>query len=99
MVDSQTSLIRRDSISGSKRFSNYFWTFVLFAGGSGFLLAGFSSFFKKNLLFFGNPTELSFLPQGILMSFYGILAISLSIYIGLTILWDIGGGYNEFNKK
>jgi len=99
MIESQTSLIRRDSIRGSKRFSNYFWTFVLLVGGSGFLLAGLSSFFKKNLLLFGNATELSFLPQGILMSFYGILAISLSLYIGLTILWDIGGGYNEFNKE
>jgi hypothetical protein len=33
------------------------------------------------------------------MTFYGTLAIVLSIYIFLTIFWDIGGGYNEFNKK
>ena len=31
------------------------------------------------------------------MIFYGSLSLSLSIYIGLTILWDIGGGYNEYN--
>jgi hypothetical protein len=33
------------------------------------------------------------------MTFYGVVAISLSFYIFLTILWDIGGGYNEFNKN
>jgi hypothetical protein len=33
------------------------------------------------------------------MSFYGILAISLSIYIWLIILWDLGQGFNEFNLE
>lgn len=98
MGDQQTSLIKRDVIVGSKRFSNYFWAAVLLIGGCGFLLAGLSSFFQKNFLPFGNATELIFIPQGILMSFYGILALTLSLYISLTILWNIGGGYNEFNK-
>ena len=34
--------IRRDEIIGSRRFSNYFWSVVLFLGGIGFLLAGIS---------------------------------------------------------
>ena len=42
--------IRRDEIIGSRRFSNYFWSFVLLLGGIGFLLAGLSSYFKINLL-------------------------------------------------
>lgn len=33
------------------------------------------------------------------MSFYGILGLSLSIYIWLIILWDLGQGYNEFNLE
>jgi hypothetical protein len=33
--------IRRDKIIGSRRFSNYFWSFILFLGGIGFLLVGF----------------------------------------------------------
>lgn len=92
------NLIRRDIIIGSKRVSNYFWALILFMGGLGFLLAGFSSFLKINLLPFANPTELVFIPQGIVITFYGVLAISLSLYITLTIIWDIGSGYNEFNK-
>jgi hypothetical protein len=52
--------IRQDKIIGSRRFSNYFWSFFLFVGGLGFLLAGLSSYFKINLLPFANPTELSF---------------------------------------
>lgn len=98
MENQRTILVKRDVITGSKRFSNYFWAVVLLIGGSGFLLAGLSSFFQKNLLPFGNATELIFIPQGILMSFYGIFALTLSVYISLTIIWNIGGGYNEFNK-
>merc|ERR1712228_208592 len=35
---------------------------------------------------------------GIIMLFYGTISISLSIYILLTLIWDIGSGYNEYNK-
>ena len=90
--------IRQDKIIGSRRFSNYFWSVVLFVGGLGFLFAGLSSYFKINLLPFANPTELIFIPQGIVMIFYGTLSLSLSIYIILTLIWDIGSGYNEYNK-
>ena len=50
--------IRQDKIVGSRRFSNYFWSVVLFIGGLGFLLAGISSYFKINLLPFTNSTQL-----------------------------------------
>nr|YP_010241917.1 photosystem I assembly protein ycf4 [Coscinodiscus wailesii]QTI82832.1 photosystem I assembly protein ycf4 [Coscinodiscus wailesii] len=90
--------VRQDRITGSRRFSNYFWTFFLFIGGFSFLLAGLSSYLNVNLLPFANPTELIFIPQGIVMIFYGTLSLSLSIYIVLTLIWDIGSGYNEYNK-
>jgi len=90
--------IRQDNIVGSRRFSNYFWSFFLAIGGLSFLLAGLSSYFKINFLPFANPTELIFIPQGIVMMFYGALSLSLSLYISATILWDIGSGYNEYNK-
>ena len=32
------------------------------------------------------------------MTFYGFVALGISSYIGATIYWDIGGGYNEYNK-
>ena len=90
--------IRQDKIVGSRRFSNYFWSFFLFVGGLGFLLAGTSSFLKINLLPFSNPTELVFIPQGLVMMFYGTLSLGISIYIIITIFLDIGSGYNEYNK-
>jgi hypothetical protein len=90
--------IRQDKIIGSRRFSNYFWSFFLFLGGLGFLLAGLSSYLKINLLPFTDTTELTFIPQGVVMIFYGTLSLGLSIYIILTILLDIGSGYNEYNK-
>jgi Ycf4 len=90
--------IRQDNIVGSRRLSNYFWSFFLFFGGLGFLLAGISSYFKTNLLPFANPTELAFIPQGLVMMFYGTLSLGISVYIIITVLLDIGSGYNEYNK-
>ena len=71
--------IRQDNIVGSRRFSNYFWGAFLAIGGISFLLAGLSSYFKVNLLPFANPTELVFIPQGVVMMFYGALSLSLSL--------------------
>jgi len=90
--------IRQDSIIGSRRFSNYFWMFFLFIGGFSFILTGLSSYLKINLLPFTNAMELMFIPQGIIMLFYGTLSLSLSVYLILTLIWDIGSGYNEYNK-
>ena len=90
--------IRQDVIVGSRRFSNYFWSVFLFFGGIGFLLAGMSNYFKVNLLPFANPTELVFIPQGLVMMFYGTLSFGVSVYIIGTVLLDIGGGYNEYNR-
>ena len=90
--------IRQDKILGSRRFSNYFWTIFLFFGGLGFSLAGISSYFKINFLPFSNSHELIFIPQGLVMMFYGTLSLGLSIYIAFTIILDIGSGYNEYNK-
>lgn len=90
--------IRQDKIVGSRRFSNYFWSVVLFIGGLGFLLAGISSYFKINLLPFTDSTQLVFIPQGLIMMFYGTLSLGISVYLIITVLLDIGSGYNEYNK-
>ena len=90
--------IRQDKIIGSRRFSNYFWFLFLLVGGLGFLLAGISSYLKINLLLFVDATELVFIPQGLIMMFYGTLSLSISAYTMITIFFDIGSGYNEYDK-
>ena len=90
--------MRQDKIIGSRRFENYFWGIFLTLGGISFLLAGISSYFKVNLLPFSNSLELVFIPQGLIMMFYGTLSFGISIYIATTVLLDIGGGYNEYNR-
>jgi len=90
--------IRQEKIIGSRRFSNYFWAVLLLIGGLLFLLAGISSYLKINLMPFTNTTKLVFIPQGIVMMFYGTLSFGISLYIITTLFWDIGSGYNEYNK-
>lgn len=95
----KTDLIKYDPVVGSRRISNYVWGTITTLGGLGFLLTGISSFYQKNLLFFIHVDNIVFFPQGLVMCFYGVLAISLSIYIWLIILWDLGQGFNEFNTE
>jgi hypothetical protein len=68
-------------------------------GATGFLLSGLSSYLQVNLLPFSDPTQLVFIPQGIAMGFYGVAGLLLASYLWLVILWNVGGGYNEFNKE
>nr|UNJ16454.1 photosystem I assembly protein Ycf4 [Boldiaceae sp.] len=91
--------IKIEKIIGSRRFSNYCWAVIIFVGGLGFLLAGLSSYFKTDLLLFSTTKNLIFFPQGLLMIFYGTLAIFISCFLWLTIIWNIGGGYNKYDKK
>jgi len=91
-------LIKRETVIGARRFENYFWCITLFSGGIGFIVISLSSYYKKQLLPFTSYTNINFFPQGILMLFYGILGLSFSVYILLIIMWDLGSGYNEFDK-
>jgi len=90
--------IRQEKIIGSRCFSNYFWALLLSVGGLLFVLAGISSYLKINLVPFANTTKLVFIPQGIVMMFYGTLSFGLGLYIVTTLFLDIGSGYNEYNK-
>ncbi|NET51088.1 MAG: photosystem I assembly protein Ycf4, partial [Merismopedia sp. SIO2A8] len=87
------------SVLGSRRFSNYWLATIVSIGGTGFLLAGLSSYFKVDLLPVGNTTQLVFIPQGVAMMFYGIAGVLLALYLWMVILWDVGGGYNKFDKE
>jgi hypothetical protein len=86
-------------ITGSRRFSNIFWAISVTLGGYGFFLTGLSSFFKFNFFLFSDVKELTFIPQGITLLFYGTVGLVLGTFLCLTILWDVGSGYNEYSKN
>ena len=99
MCQTSEQLIRRYIIVGERRLSNYWWTSIVFLGSLGFFLTGLSSSIGFNLLPFLKSQEIPFFPQGLLMWFYGSLGLLLTFYWWLLIFWNIGGGFNEFNKK
>lgn len=94
-------LIRRYMIIGERRISNYWWALVISFGSLGFLFTGITSYFAASTgeNTFLNNQVVPFFPQGLLMSFYGSLGILLSLYWWFLIFWNVGGGFNEFNKK
>ena len=94
-----TETIFKENIVGARNFNNYLIMFVLFFAGLGFFLAGLSSYLNINLLQVTDTSNILFIPQGIVMLFYGTGALGIAIYILLTIIWNIGSGYNEFSKE
>jgi hypothetical protein len=98
-ADRFASRVLHKRILGSRRFSNYLWATIISLGATGFLLAGLSSYLNVNLIPFADPTELVFVPQGLVMALYGTAGLLLAAYLWFVILLDLGGGYNEFNKE
>lgn len=90
--------IKRDTIVGSRRFSNYWWSSIILLGGLGFFIVGLSSYFNIEIMPFSQSANLLFLPQGIIMLFYGTVGIIVSLFLWYTIFLNIGSGYNEFNN-
>jgi len=94
----ENETIIKEKIIGARNIRSFFITGILLFAGLGFFLAGLSSYFNINLLQITDTSEIKFIPQGIAMLFYGTGAIGIGIYLILTIVWNIGSGYNEFSK-
>ena len=90
------SKILRDEIVGARNLNTFVTAIILLIAGVGFFLAGLSSYLGVNLLLLTNTSSITFVPQGIALLFYGTGGIGISIYLFLTIYWNIGSGYNEF---
>nr|YP_009466335.1 photosystem I assembly protein ycf4 [Genlisea filiformis]AUN28390.1 photosystem I assembly protein ycf4 [Genlisea filiformis] len=86
-------------ITGSRKFSNFCWALIIFLGSLGFLLVGISSYLGRNLIAFVPSQQIVFFPQGLVMSFYGIAGLFISYYLWCTICWNVGSGYNRFDRK
>nr|YP_010850224.1 photosystem I assembly factor II [Lobelia zeylanica]WGH11708.1 photosystem I assembly factor II [Lobelia zeylanica] len=88
-----------EPITGSRKISNFCWTVILFLGSLGFLLVGTSSYLGKNWIALFPFQQIVFFPQGIVMSFYGIAGLFLGSYLWCTISWNVGSGYDRFDRK
>jgi len=88
----------KEEIIGSRNLGNILLTIILFVAGLGFFLAGLSSYLNVNLLIVTDTTDIKFLPQGVALLFYGTGALGIGSYLFLTLLWNIGSGYNEFSQ-
>ena len=86
-------------INGARKISNYLIGGMLTIGGIGFVLAALSSYTGKDLLPLGNPSSLLFVPQGIIMGAYGVIANLLNIYLWYLVFINFGSGYNSFDKS
>ncbi|YP_003434356.1 photosystem I assembly protein Ycf4 (chloroplast) [Vigna radiata] len=88
------------SITGSRKISNIFSAFIIFLGSLGLLLVAISSYLGMDLFLFSEEiSNFPFIPQGATMAFYGIGGLFISFYLWWIILWDIGGGFDIFDKK
>nr|AWH03139.1 photosystem I assembly protein ycf4 [Asclepias lanceolata] len=83
----------------SRKISNFFWAFILFLGSLGFVLVGTSSYLGRNLISFFPSEEIIFFQQGSVMFFYGIAGLFISSYLWCTIFWNVGSGYDRFDRK
>nr|ALP13674.1 Ycf4 [Karenia brevis] len=84
---------------GARNTSNLIFSILLTLGGLGFFLTGLSSFFKYNLIFLTNVSEIAFLPQGIVLLLYGTIGLTLGSFLFLTFYWNLGAGYNLYCTK
>nr|AYC64218.1 photosystem I assembly protein Ycf4 [Pseudobryopsis hainanensis] len=98
-----TNTVWRQTVIGARRISNFCWAFIVGLGSTGFLITGLASYRPTNILLTWVQTDnILFFPQGLVMTFYGLLGCVFSVYLWLTIFWGVGSGFNEFdplNKK
>lgn len=92
-------IIRRDIIFGTRRFSNYVFNGILFLCGLCLFLGGLSRRQQKSIIPFLDITEIQFLPQGIIICFYGLISIRLRSYFFVRGSFAVGTGFTEYNKE
>lgn len=85
-------------IKGSRNWSTYFIVLLMYLGGLGFFLVGLSSYFQTDFFSFLQASTLVFIPQGILMVFYGSLGLLLGSFLLATLIWDVGRGVNIYSQ-
>nr|YP_009562313.1 photosystem I assembly protein Ycf4 [Trichomanes trollii]QAV57670.1 photosystem I assembly protein Ycf4 [Trichomanes trollii] len=99
MTSWQSKWLRVDYVKGSRELNNLCWACILLSGAIGFLIVGLSSYIGKDLIPALSSEQIIFIPQGIVMCFYGTAGLFFGLYLWCTIFWDVGSGYNPFDKQ
>jgi hypothetical protein len=86
-----------NDIQGARNWANIFLATLLSLGSLGFLSTGIISYLKDYKLDLIDLNTLPFIPQGLVMCFYGIAGIFMGSYLWLTIFFNVGSGYNEID--
>nr|YP_009589782.1 photosystem I assembly protein Ycf4 [Selaginella sanguinolenta]QBL76361.1 photosystem I assembly protein Ycf4 [Selaginella sanguinolenta]QGU93193.1 photosystem I assembly protein Ycf4 [Selaginella rossii] len=98
-MNQQSERLRVEPIEGSRRVGNSFRARVTPPGAPGFFPVGISSYLDRDLTPLLPPQQIPFVPQGIVMSFYGIVGSFSSSHLWRAIPWDVGGGYDRYDKQ
>lgn len=91
--------VLKEDIENKKKFFDLFFTCLIFMASFGFFFVGLFSFFNLENFFFINTKGVVFFPQGLVMCFYGFFGLIASVLQFFTIYYEVGYGYNEFNKR
>lgn len=88
------------TVPGARKPINFFWASFTLLGSLGVLVISASSYYGRNFFSFNSSEFLvPFLPQGVTLTFYGISGLFVSFHWWLLILWNVGSGYNLYDKK
>lgn len=98
LVPTPSDRVFEQRVTGARRWSNILAAVAVTIGGTGFLAASLSSRLGRNLLPMLHAAELNWIPQGIVMGFYGLAALALALFLWIVIGVDLGSGINRFDK-
>lgn len=94
-----SAAVLEQPVLGSRRLSNVLVAVVVTIGGLGFLFTSLSSRLGRDLLPIGHPSQLAWVPQGLVMGLYGVAALLLATYLWAVIGIDVGSGANRFDRS
>lgn len=93
-----TDKIFIQSVTGSRRLSNFVLAVLITLGGIGFSLTSLSSWYGRAIIPFFHVSQIGWIPQGAVMGLYGVLAMLLALYLWIIIILNLGSGTNHFDK-
>lgn len=92
------NILRQEITIADKKTQNLINT-VMLLGSIGFLFSGFASYTNTTILTIFEGNKILFFPQGLTMTLYGIIGTLISLNQIVTYSFNVGEGYNEFNKE